>query len=110
MSSDLKIFESLKDFINEYSTISNVHLNNYRTIFFCYFGILSFISVLFIFHHIYKFIFRKLMISNFFHLATKNRFKREDKKIYEIPKRAKTSRPIYKSCIVVQNGLYELNL
>src|ERR1700712_3351775 len=91
ISKDLKVFESLEEYTNEYSSSSDVHLDNYSRVFICYFSILIFTLIVFIFHHIFKFIKKKLVDSELFHSFIRNQLNKAKIKLHKIKKH----RPIH---------------
>lgn len=88
VSKNLRIFETLKEYVNEFSLSSDVHLDNYQTIFICYFSILSFILIFFIFDHLYK--FTNCFNCKLFHSITKIGSKKKYLKITNLKKDVKS--------------------
>ena len=61
IKSELKVFETLQEYYDEYSSVSGVHLENFRRIFVYYAGLLIVVFFTFIVHKIYKYIKRNLI-------------------------------------------------
>ena len=56
LKKSIKVFENLEDFVDEFTSASNVEFDNYKRIFISYISILIAIFVAFISHHLYKFL------------------------------------------------------